>query len=253
MTLPIPYVITFFLASLRLGSLFLMIPVFGGKFLPIQLRILLIFLITVLIVPGIEVVGFEQISIWQIAFYGVGEILVGLLLGISVRAFFAIIEVAGQLISRNIGLMMAQQFDPASGTNSNIIGIILFYFATILFFIVGGHHHVIYALAKSFSIVDIAKESLYFSNIETIMRILSQVFALAVSISAPFIAVNFIITLGFGVLGKVAPKINVMLISFSFRIVGGLVIFIVTANLIFNFLLHYSEEVPNSMLEFLIY
>ena len=252
MTLSIPYIITFFLVSLRLGALFFMIPVFGGNFLPMQIRILLTLLISVLIVPNVAMVGYEGINLWQIGFYGVGEVIVGLLLGISIRALFAIIEVAGQMISRDIGLMMAQQFDPASGTNSNIIGIILFYLAAILFFIIGGHHHVIYALAKSFDIVDIAKESLYVGNVVAITGILSQVFALAVSIAAPFIAINFIITLGFGVLGKVAPKINVMLISFSFRIVGGLVIFLVTANLIFNFLLHYSEEVPNSMLEFLM-
>ena len=252
MTLSIAYIITFFLVSLRMGTMLFLIPVFGGNFLPMQIRILLTFLISVLIVPSVPAVGFDGISVWQIAFFGVGEMIVGALLGVSVRAFFAIIEVAGQMISRNIGLMMAQQFDPASGTNSNIMGVLLFYTATILFFIVGGHHHVIQALAQSFQIVDIAKESLMVGNIQAVMSILSQVFALAVSIAAPFIAINFIITLAFGVLGKVAPKINVMLISFSFRIVGGLVILLITANLIFNFLLHYSEEIPKSMLEFLI-
>jgi flagellar biosynthetic protein FliR len=81
--------------------------------------------------------------------------------------------------------------------------------------------------------------------------ILSQIFALAISVAAPFIAVDFIITLGFGVLGKVAPRINVMLISFSFRIVGGMLIFATTANLIFNFLLHYAQEIPMGMLQHL--
>ena len=252
MTLSIAYIITFFMVSLRLGTMFFMIPVFGGNFLPLQIRILLVFVIAVLIVPSVPMVGFDGINLWQIAFYAVGEIIVGTLLGVSVRAFFAIIEVAGQMISRDMGLMMAQQFDPSSGTNSNMMGVILFYTATILFFIVGGHHHVIRALVMSFQIVGIAKESLVVGNIRSIMSILGQVFALSVSIAAPFIAINFIITLAFGVLGKVAPKINVMLISFSFRIVAGLIILLVTANLIFNFLLHYSEEIPNSMLEFLM-
>lgn len=252
MSLTIPYIITFFMVAMRLGALMMMIPAFGGNFVPMQIRILFVFVITVILVPAVEIVGLSSISIWQIAYFAVGEILVGLFLGVCVRSLFAIVEVAGQLISRNMGLMMAEQFDPASGANSNLIGVLLFYFTTILFFIIGGHHQVILSLTQSFSIVPIMKDSWVIGNFKSVAGILTQVFALAVSISAPFIAVNFIITLGFGVLGKVAPKINVMLISFSFRIVGGMIIFLITANLIFNFLLHYSQEVPNSMLEFLI-
>lgn len=253
MSVPIAAVITWLLATMRLGTLFMLIPLYGGRFLPAQVRIALILLISVLVVPHVEVVDFTSINIWQIVFMGIGELLVGLVLGLCVRSFFAVIEVAGMLISRNIGLMMAQQFDPASGSNSNLIGIILFYFAAILFFIIGGHHHVIHNLVRSYEVIGIAKDTLVLGNPNAIMGILSQVFALAASMAAPFIAVDFIITLGFGVLGKVAPKINVMMISFSFRIVGGLVIFFITGNLIFNFLLHYSEEVPKSMLEFLIH
>lgn len=252
MSLTIPYIITFFMVAMRLGALMMMIPAFGGNFVPMQVRILFVFVITVILVPSVEIIGLVSINTWEIVYFGIGEILIGLFLGVCVRSLFAIVEVAGELISRNMGLMMAQQFDPASGANANLIGVLLFYFTTILFFIIGGHHKVIHALSQSFHIVPIMKDSWVIGNFQSVAGVLAQVFALAVSISAPFIAVNFIITLGFGVLGKVAPKINVMLISFSFRIVGGLIVFLITANLIFNFLLHYSEEVPNSMLEFLI-
>ena len=252
MNLTIPYILTFFMVSMRLGTLMMMIPAFGGNFVPMQIRILFVFTITVVLVPAVEVVGIGSIHLWEIAYYAVGEVLLGLFLGVCVRSLFAIVEVAGQLISRNMGLMMAEQFDPSNGMNANLIGVLLFYFTTILFFIIGGHHQVLHALTQSFSIVPIMKDQLVIGNFQSVAGILSQVFALAISIAAPFIAVNFIITLGFGVLGKVAPKINVMLISFSFRIVGGMVVFLITANLIFNFLLHYTQEVPNSMLEFLI-
>ena len=252
MTIAIPVFVTFFLISIRLGIVILLIPAFGGTFFPAQIRIMFTMLVALIIFPMIEMVSFESISMLEIVFMGLGEVLVGLYLGIAVRAFFAIIEVAGQVISRNIGLMMAEQFDPSSGGNSNIIGVLLFYFATILFFLIEGHHQVIISLVKSYEIIGLEKESFIVGNLHSVANILVQVFALAVAISAPFIAVNFIITLGFGVLGKVAPKINVMLMSFSFRIVGGLIIFLVTANLIFNFFLHYAEEIPVSMLEFLI-
>jgi flagellar biosynthetic protein FliR len=251
MSLTLPYIVTFFLVVTRLGALFFLIPAFGGRIYPTQVKIALIVATTVLIVPSVPLMQTQQIGIWELAFYALGEVIIGLFLGISLRAFFGIIEVAGEIISRNIGLMMAQQFDPNSGSNSNVIGVLLFYFGTILFFIIGGHHQVLLSLVQSYQIVPMDKSTLSVGSLSSVTNLISQIFALAVSLGAPFIAVNFIITLGFGVLGKVAPKINVMMISFSFRIVGGLVIFLITINLIFNFLLHYSKEIPDSMLEFI--
>ena len=250
MNLALPYVVTFFLVAIRLGALIFLIPALGGRIYPTQIKVAVVMMVTILIVPNINLMNLETIRLWELAYYAVGELLMGLFLGISVRALFSVIEVAGEIISRNMGLMMAQQFDPASGSNSNIIGVLLFYFGTMIFFIIGGHHQVIISLVRSFEIVGLDKSTLMVGNLTSVTTLISQIFSLAVSLGAPFIAVNFIITLGFGVLGKVAPKINVMMISFSFRIFGGLLIFLVTANLIFNFLLHYSQEIPQSMLEF---
>jgi flagellar biosynthetic protein FliR len=251
MSLTIPYVITLFLASLRLSALILMIPAFSGVFLPLRIRIVLVFLITILIAPGLTPVGMEGITIIEIVFFAVGEILIGLFLGLCVRTFFGIMELAGDIVSRNIGLMVAPQFDPGSGSQSNLMGSLFFYFGTLLFFMIGGHHHVIHGLATSFEVITISKTTLVEASYIHVVHILSQIFALAISIAAPFIAVDFIITLGFGVLGKVAPKINVMMLSFSFRIVGGMLLFSFVSTMIFNFLLHYAEEIPMSMVKHL--
>ncbi len=239
---------------MRLGALFLMIPAFGGRFVPNQIRVLLVFMITIVIVPTIEIVGIQSIGIWQLAYYAVGEILLGFFMGVCVRALFAIVEVAGQLISRNMGLMMAEQFDPASGSNSNLIGVLLFYFTTILFFMIGGHHQVLHSLVQSFSIVPMIKDSWVIGNFQSVASILSQVFALAISISAPFIAVNFIITLGFGVLGKVAPKdqCDADLVFIPHRRTGSL-IFLDDRQPYFQLSYCITRmRYPDSMLEFLI-
>jgi len=155
------------------------------------------------------------------------------------------------MISTEIGLMMAQQFDPESGGQSNLMTVLLFYLGGLLFLMTGAHHLVFSALMRSYGAIGFVKETLVIGNVSSVISIISEVFVVSVSIAAPFIAVNFLVTLSFGVLGKVAPRINVMIISFSFRILGGLVVLLITANLIFNFLLQYAEETPRTMLQIL--
>ncbi len=251
MTFAIEYILALFLVGIRLSAMLFMIPIFGGSFVPAQVRIMLGFALAMIIVPIIDTTFPESINVWLIGFYGLGELLVGLFLGLAVRTFFGIIEVAGHIISMEIGLMMAQQFDPESGGQTQMISVILFYVGAILFLIMGGHHMVVASLVKSYQIIGLTKETLEVGDVQGVINLITQIFSLAVSISAPFIAVNFLITLGFGVLGKVAPKINVLLVSFSFRILGGIIVFLITTNLIFNFLLQYSEEIPGNMLRLL--
>lgn len=251
MNLDLTFILTLFLVSIRIGAMTYMIPLFSIRFMPGQISIIFILLVASMItgplMPSLPAVT----SVWGIFFLAIGECLVGLLLGIAVRSFFAITELAGHMISTEIGLMMAQQFDPESGAQSNLMTVLLFYLGGLLFLMTGAHHLVFSALMRSYGAIGFVKETLVIGSVSSVISIISEVFVVSVSIAAPFIAVNFLVTLSFGVLGKVAPRINVMIISFSFRILGGLVVLFITANLIFNFLLQYAEETPRTMLQIL--
>ena len=251
MNLDLTFILTLFLVSIRIGAMTYMIPLFSVRFMPGQISIIFILLVAAMITPPLMPFLPAVNSVWGILFLAIGECLVGLLLGIAVRSFFAITELAGHMISTEIGLMMAQQFDPESGAQSQLVTVLLFYLGGLLFLMTGAHHLVFNGLVRSYGAVGFAKESLVIGSVSSVVSVLSEVFVVSVSIAAPFIAVNFLVTLSFGVLGKVAPRINVMIISFSFRILGGLVVLLITANLIFNFLMQYAEETPRTMLQIL--
>ena len=71
---------------------------------------------------------------------------------------------------------------------------------------------------------------------------------MALQISAPVIAVSFVITLVFAVLSRAVPQMNVFAESFSFRIVGGLIVFGFTMHLTAQHVLNYLHRLPDDLL-----
>ena len=79
------------------------------------------------------------------------------------------------------------------------------------------------------------------------------IFKIGILISAPVIAVNFLVNMVFAVLGKVVPKLNVFILSFSARILAGISIFSFTTVMIVGYLLKYTSGIPETMMRFILF
>jgi flagellar biosynthetic protein FliR len=77
----------------------------------------------------------------------------------------------------------------------------------------------------------------------------SQTFLIALQLSAPIMAVSFIISLVFAVLGRAVPQMNVFHESFVFRILIGLGIFGVTMQLMSQHIVNYLRRLPEDILQ----
>jgi flagellar biosynthetic protein FliR len=69
----------------------------------------------------------------------------------------------------------------------------------------------------------------------------------ALQISAPVLAVSFVVTVVFGVLSRAVPQMNVFVLSFSFRIVGGLMVFGFTLQLTAQHVINDLNRLPDDL------
>jgi flagellar biosynthetic protein FliR len=74
------------------------------------------------------------------------------------------------------------------------------------------------------------------------------IFVVALQIAAPVLAVSFVVTLVFSVLSRAVPQMNVFILSFPFRIIGGLVVFGFTLQLTAQHVINYLNRLPDDLL-----
>ena len=70
----------------------------------------------------------------------------------------------------------------------------------------------------------------------------------SVMISAPIIAVAFVITLVFSLLSRAVPQMNIFTEMYGFRIVAGMIVFGFTLQLTAQYVANYLNRLPDDLL-----
>src|SRR5205823_11189573 len=99
----------------------------------------------------------------------------------------------------------------------------------------------------TYSVLPIGAAHLNAALFEAVVKHTSRIFVVALQISAPVIAVSFVVTLVFSVFSRAVPQMNVFAESFSFRIVGGLIVFGFTLQLTAQHVLNYLRRLPEDL------
>ncbi len=210
---------------LRIASAFLSSPVLGHRAIPILVKMFLSFLIALIIFLTVKshpaIINFD---IWNLSAMAVKEIISGLMLGFMLHLVFYGISYAGTLMGFDIGIAVAEMFNPMDETNTNIIGEIIYVAAVVLFFLINGHHYVIQALVYSFTIIPVGKYTINASVYSLIVQYSGQVFIIAVKIAAPIMVSFFLVHIAEGILARVIPQMQVFFVTQPLKIGLGLLL-----------------------------
>jgi flagellar biosynthetic protein FliR len=141
----------FILVFARLGSMISAMPSLGEAVISSQVRLATALLVTLVMLPVVGGnYGAIPNSLAGLAFAVLGEVAVGLVIGVSARMLTSALQVAGTVIAFQTGLAFAQNVDPTQGVQSALVASFLSMLAATLVFTTNLHHLLFAAMRDSY-------------------------------------------------------------------------------------------------------
>ncbi len=219
----IPLFVTFSFVVLRIAFLFLTAPVLGASIMPMRIRVAVVVVISSAVFIGLPPTVAPSLDVVTLTGAVLGEAAVGAAAGLTARLVFSAIEGAGQLAGVPMGLGFSQMADPLSSSNAVVTSRFLGIIAALIFIGMDAHHVLIRLLAGSFRALPPGQIIPSPEAGKTLVKSASMVFSGAVQLAAPVLLVLLGVMLSIGLLARVAPKVNLLVLSFAISIALGLI------------------------------
>lgn len=205
----------------RIGAALSAAPIFGARFVPVRVRLLLAFMLTLVISPLIPPVpALDPLSIGGVL-VTLQQILIGAAMGFALHLIFSAIVHAGQIIALQMGLGFASLVDPQNGVQVPVLSQFYLVLASLVFLALDGHLAIIEALVDSFRTMPISPSGIAVAGLWGLVAAASQMFAGALSIALPAVTALLLVNFAFGVMARAAPQLNIFSIGFPLSLILG--------------------------------
>jgi flagellar biosynthetic protein FliR len=237
------------LVFMRISAFLLVLPFFSSTNFPVRLRVALGALAAILLAPTLPAHAVDHSSLFSLFGLMFQEVAIGLMLGFVSRMIFYAVDLAGNIIATELGLNMGAILNPLESAPSQVPGTLLFFLAAVVMLTMDLHHWMLMGFQRTYAVLPMGGAHLNGLLFSEFIARASKIFVIGLQISAPVLAVSFVITVVFAVLSRAVPQANVFTLSFSFRIVGGLAVFGFTLQLTSQYVINYLHRLPDDLLQ----
>jgi len=226
-------VFAFMLVLARAGTAVILLPGFGERIIPPQVRLVLALAISFVILPLAPVSDIPVPDNAGAFFAALGtEFVIGAFMGATARILFAALHIGGQIIGQSMGLSAlvpdnATGFDGSTATtNLLVMSGLVFIFAADLHVLMIGAMISSYGLFPPTEAFDVAGLS------EDVAHVMSRAFMLGVQFASPFLVLAFLFNLGLGLTNRLMQALPVFFVGMPFLLAGGYVVLLATTGAI---------------------
>lgn len=151
-----------------------------------------------------------------------GEAFLGCALGVTVRLMIDGARSMGSLLSQAIGLAFAMFIDPSMGGSASVLERLSWLLMLMIMLVTGAHIEILRVFFTGFELFPPGQVPVLLMDPMVVVDRSAQLFVVALKLSAPALAVSFMVYAGMAILVKVSPTMNLFVFGFALTIPGGL-------------------------------
>lgn len=206
-------------ATARVASTFLLLPMFSSETVPSMVRnsiFVSLGIVSLALQPPLDP---SMLGPGQWATILVKEAFVGIIIGFFFGSVLWALEAAGQIIDTKVGATLAQVVDPLSGHQTSLNGAFLGRLASIVFISAGGLSLLLRVIMESYAIWPIASPMPVLDGRSLVLfeGEFGRLMVLATLFAAPVLTVLFLVDVGLGLMNRFAQQLNVFTLSMSLK------------------------------------
>jgi len=227
-------VIAFLLVLFRLAGMLVSAPLFNMRAIPMQAKVGLAVTMALLLFPLHTANLALPKDLIQFAAMAIQETILGLLIGYAAGLVFTALQMAGEYMSMQMGLSVANILDPITQTQTPVIGQFFFYLAALVFLTMNIHHGLIAAVDRSFTWLPLGKfigdPGVMSASLmtERFIKLTGDMFIMALMIGVPVMGILLVTELALSFVAKVMPQMNIFMVAIPMKVALGLLLIMIS-------------------------
>ena len=208
----------FVLVLFRVSGLAMFGPLLGLSSIPIIVRAMFMFVISMAIWPLVPGVVFQPENWVGLAISVTSEMIIGASMGLILLLIFAGIKMGAEMISQQMGLSMSRMVDPVSGQDVTLIQQLYNLLMTTFYVLINGHLVLIHTIADTFKTLPLATSLSSEPIMKTLVNVLILSFQAGIRLAGPIVVAVFLATIALGFISRTMPQLNILAAGFPMRI-----------------------------------
>jgi len=222
--IPVSTLYAFLLTLTRMSGIFIFLPLPGLKAGPSAPRVVLALATTLSLFPRWPHLpeapaGFGQILAWLL-----GEVILGMAIGLAVAFLLEILLIAAQSVSLQAGFSYASTVDPNTSADSTVLITAAQLVGALLFFTSGLDSQVLKAFALSLDSQPPGLFAVTRPHAQALLMAGAGIFTAGLRLSLPLITLLALLDLSIGLLGRLNAQLQVLVVSMPVKMVAALAV-----------------------------
>lgn len=233
----------FMLVLARIAGIVSFAPFFGSNLIPVEARVLLALFISFIVFPFMKVAVSLPASLSGVLVVIISEFAIGLMVGLVFQVVFSGLELAGLAVGQQLGIALAQVFDPLFEEDVSILGRLFYLLAVVAFLLIRGHIILIGALIDSLNTLPVGTFLSGEDILSVVVLAVKTSFVLAIQVAAPILVAIFLATLAMGFITRTVPQFNILTVGFSVRLLLGFVLLVFSLSPMMDVFLFHLDKI----------